>query len=131
MLRFQVLRDRWPHTLYGLRVASLPAVDPPTLQISAKDAERRSPKAAPRPACAWRSPPIWGRQSGRAARLCGRTPIDPELALQWGVRSGARFAPRCLSDRHAALRYVAGLPGERHRSLWEARLPEAVVCALR
>ena len=51
---------------------------------SVKDAERRSPKAAPRPSCAWRSPPIWGLQSGRAARLCAGAPPSTELALQWG-----------------------------------------------
>ena len=125
MLRFQVLRDRWPHTLYGLRVASLPAVSPrapyklsegrrKALAKGSTKTQLRLAVAANLGAAKWT----------RGEALRGRTPIDPELALQWGDAlrsSGSHHAAFLIATR--ALRYVAGLPGERHRSLWELAYP--------
>ena len=125
MLRFQVLRDRWPHTLYGLRVASLPTVSPqPPYRLSesrrkalAKGSDRTRLRLA---VAANLSASRWTR--GEALR--GRTPVAPEIALQWGdaLRSaGSHHAAFLVATR--ALRYVSGLPGEHHRSLWELAYP--------
>jgi len=125
MLRFQVLRDRWPHTLYGLRVASLPAVSPQA-PYRLSEARRKaladgSDRTRLRLAVAAN---LYASRWTRGEALRGRTPVGPEQALQWGSAlrdAGSHHAAFLVATR--ALRYIAGLPGQNHRALWELAYP--------
>ncbi|MAO84901.1 MAG: hypothetical protein CMH50_13650 [Myxococcales bacterium] len=125
MAKFQKLRERWPWTLYGLRVASLDV------------AEERAPR---RRRDDWPKSRLTGRKStldrlalfanladerwGRAECLRGGLPVDPAIATAWGqALTSAGAVHPAFQVAHHALQYVAGLPGAQHRPLWELAFP--------
>lgn len=121
LLRFHVLRDRWPQSLYGLRVASLPQVSSASSKAKRKTLSMGSSSTRLRLAVAAN---LGDERWARGIALRGSTPNDPQQAKQWGsdLRSAASHHAAFLVATRA-LRYVSGMPGAEHRALWELAYP--------
>jgi hypothetical protein len=115
----QEVRNRWPRSLYGMRVASLPGAV----------TRLRNPPKRPHgdPTRRFRLAVFANLGDGdwtRGDSLRGGLPTDAKSTTAWGQalqRAGAHHAAFLVA--HHGLRYVRGLPGENARPLWEIAYP--------
>jgi soluble lytic murein transglycosylase len=115
----QEVRNRWPRSLYGMRVASLPGAAT-RLRNPSKNTHGNKLRRFRMAVFANLGEGDWTR--GESLR--GGLPTNAKTATAWGQAlqaAGAHHAAFLVA--HYGLRYVRGLPGENARALWEVAYP--------